>query len=85
MGGGDDSRRTHRQVRVEGKPVMHAAVSDRIHIKGTHVGDHEQIGEVLEVRGAQGEPPYLVRFDDGHEGLIYPGPDCTVEIHRAQT
>ena len=36
-------------------------------------------GEVLEVRGADGGPPYLVRFDDGHETLLYPGADCVLE------
>ena len=29
--------------------------------------------------GAAGGPPYLVRFDDGHTGLCYPGPDAVVE------
>jgi hypothetical protein len=31
------------------------------------------------VHGAAGGPPYLVRFDDGHTGLCYPGPDAVVE------
>ena len=26
-----------------------------------------------------GGPPYLVRFDDGHTGLCFPGPDAVVE------
>ena len=32
-------------------------------------------------RGAResGEPPYLVRFDDGHTRLVFPGPDAMVE------
>jgi len=66
------------------EPDMHARTGDRIHIKGARVGDHEQVGDVLEVRGARGEPPYLVRFQDGHEGLIYPGPDCVVEVRTPQ-
>jgi len=24
-------------------------------------------------------PPYLVKFDDGHTRLIYPGPDAVIE------
>jgi len=28
------------------------------------------------VHGHDGEPPYLVRWDDGHEGLFFPGPDA---------
>jgi hypothetical protein len=32
------------------------------------------------VRGSDGRPPYLVRWsDDGHVGLIFPGPDAAVE------
>jgi hypothetical protein len=26
-----------------------------------------------------GGPPYLVRYPDGHESVIFPGTDCTVE------
>ena len=62
---------------------MRADVGDRIHIHSRAVGIDEQQGEITEVRGADGEPPYLVRFADGHEGLLYPGPDCTIE-RRAQ-
>lgn len=59
---------------------MKAAAGDRIIIKGHHVGEHERDAEVLEVRGPDGEPPYLVRWDeDGHEGLFFPGPDAAVE------
>jgi hypothetical protein len=37
----------------------------------------------LEVHGEKGEPPYLVRWaDDGHEGLIFPGSDASVERGR---
>jgi hypothetical protein len=39
----------------------------------------DQKGIITEVRGTDGEPPYVVRFEDGHEGLIYPGPDCNIE------
>ena len=43
---------------------MHAAVGDRIHVSGTHVADHERDGEVLEVRGKDGTPPYVVPWFD---------------------
>jgi hypothetical protein len=39
----------------------------------------DRSGEIIEVRGAEGAPPYLVRFDDSHERLVFPGPDCTVQ------
>ncbi len=57
---------------------MHASVGDRLIVHGTHVDDKVKDGEILEVRGKNGEPPYLVRWDDGHEGLVFPGPDATV-------
>ncbi|MBD0692361.1 DUF1918 domain-containing protein [Streptomyces sp. CBMA123] len=63
---------------------MHAAVGDQLHIHSSRVGMTDQTGEIIEVRGTNGEPPYVVRFDDGHEGLIYPGPDCNIESRLAE-
>ncbi len=62
---------------------MQATVGDQIVIKSTHVDEHVRDGEILEVRGVDGAPPFLVRWsDNGHEALVYPGPDA--EIRRAQ-
>jgi hypothetical protein len=36
-------------------------------------------GEIVEVHGDGGTPPYLVKFDDGKTRLIYPGPDAVIE------
>jgi Domain of unknown function (DUF1918) len=58
---------------------MHAVVGDRLHVHGNIVGQGDQIGEIMEVRGAGGEPPYLVRFEDGHTGLCFPGPDAVID------
>jgi hypothetical protein len=58
---------------------MSAQQGDRITIHGRTVGAVDRHGEILEVRGQDGSPPYSVRFDDGHEALIFPGSDCTVE------
>jgi Domain of unknown function (DUF1918) len=58
---------------------MEATVGDRLHIHGHNVGDPGRTGEIVEVRGSAGEPPYLVRFDDGHTRLVFPGPDAVVE------
>ncbi|WP_336087268.1 DUF1918 domain-containing protein [Nocardia sp. SSK8] len=57
---------------------MHANVGDRLVVHGRTVGRTDQSGEIVEVRGHHGEPPYVVRFEDGHEGLMFPGPDCVV-------
>lgn len=57
---------------------MRASIGDRLCVHGRTVDQPDRVGEVVEVRGAQGEPPFLVRFDDGHERLIFPGPDSVV-------
>jgi len=62
---------------------MRAQVGDRIVIRSPHVDEPVRDGEVLEVRGADGAPPYRVRWsDNGHEGLLFPGPDATVRPAR---
>jgi hypothetical protein len=61
---------------------MQAAVGDRLHVHANVVGNPGRAGEIVEVRGAGGEPPYLVRFDDGHTALVFPGPDAIIEHPR---
>lgn len=58
---------------------MRAKIGDRLRIHGHNVGDPVKRGEIVEVRGQAGQPPYLVRFDDGHTSLVFPGPDAVVE------
>ena len=60
---------------------MHAQVGDGLVIQGHQVGQSRRTGEIVEVRGADGAPPYLVRWDDtGRTTLLFPGSDC--EIHH---
>jgi hypothetical protein len=61
--------------------MMQATVGDRILVHGRTVGSGDRHGEIVEVRGSDGGPPYLVKFADGHETLIFPGADCEVEMH----
>jgi hypothetical protein len=64
--------------------TMRAEVGDRVVIKGHHVGEPDRDAEVLEVHGAEGAPPWLLRWsDDGHEGLFFPGADAVVEHFAA--
>jgi hypothetical protein len=58
---------------------MRAAVGDRLHVHGRVVGTSDQTSEILEIRGRDGAPPYLVRHADGHEALVFPGADASVE------
>lgn len=64
---------------------MFAAPGDKIVIKGHHVGEHDRDARILEVRGPDGGPPYLVEWaEDGHTSLFFPGSDAVVE-HYAGT
>lgn len=40
---------------------MHATVGERIVIHGKNVGSPDRHGEITEVRGPNGDPPYVVR------------------------
>jgi hypothetical protein len=63
---------------------MRAQVGERLLFHGQKVGSADHSGSILEVRGPDGGPPYLVRFSDGHEGLVFPGTDCQV-VHSSET
>jgi Domain of unknown function (DUF1918) len=59
---------------------VHAQAGDRLVVRSPHVDGPVRDAEVLEVRGADGQPPYLVKWSDtGHEALVYPGPDAYVD------
>lgn len=58
---------------------MRATVGDQLHVHSKHVDEAEKYGEIIEVLGEDGEPPYKVRYNDGHEGLVFPGGDCVIE------
>ena len=57
---------------------MRASVGDQLVVEGRKVDAARREGEVVEVRGEDGAPPYLVKWSDGHEGLTFPGPDAHV-------
>ncbi len=62
---------------------MEAKPGDRIIIKGHRIGEPDRDCEVIEVRGPDGAPPYVVRWEDsGHETLFFPGPDAAVENYE---
>jgi len=57
---------------------MRATVGDKLVQHGRTVGQHDKVAEILEVMGAEGTPPYRVRFQDGHEAVCSPGPDSEI-------
>lgn len=61
---------------------MRAKVGDHLVVEGHTVGESRREGEILEVRGEDGAPPYVVRWEDGHEGMTNPGSDAFV-THNA--
>lgn len=64
---------------------MKASVGDRIVVRGHRVGEPNRDGEILEVHGEDGAPPYVVRWvNDGHESTFYPGTDAVIEHFEDQ-
>ena len=62
---------------------MQAKIGERIVIKGHRSGEPDRDCEVLEVRGPDDGPPYVVRWgDSGHETLLFPGSDATVQKYE---
>lgn len=55
-----------------------AQPGDELIVKGHHLGEPERDGEIVEVVGADGAPPYVVRWDDGHTSRLFPGSDAYV-------
>jgi hypothetical protein len=67
---------------------MKAAVGDKLVIRGHQVGQHERHATIVEVRGEEGGPPYVIHWDDDphdvpEDHLFFPGSDADVE-HVAQ-
>jgi hypothetical protein len=59
---------------------MQVQPGDQIRVRGRRTGQPDRTGQILEVRGLDGAPPYRVRWDDsGHEVLFFPGTDAMVE------
>ena len=58
---------------------MHAVVGDTVAVPGRSVGEAGRLGEVVEVRGSEGRPPYKIRWDDGHEAVCWPGPETRIQ------
>lgn len=59
-------------------PQAEVGRGDIVAVSGRRVGDPGRVGEILEVLGTPEHPHYLVRWEDGHESVLYPGPGTTV-------
>jgi len=58
---------------------LRASPGDRLIIQGHHLGEPSRDGEILEVLGEDGRPPFRVRWEDGHVAELFPGSDATVQ------
>lgn len=73
------SRVTPTRTLRENEPGMFAAVGDEVIIRSSSLEGTVRDGEIIEVRGRDGAPPYLIRWsDNGHESLIFPGSDAMI-------
>ena len=60
---------------------MQAETGDGLTVQGRRQGDEARHGVIVEVHGESGAPPYLVRWEDGHESVFFPTSGTMVEHH----
>jgi CBS domain-containing protein len=73
-----------RVEQIEAAPVLglKAHAGDILVVRGPHVGDRDRRAVIEEVHGADGGPPYLVRWTDDRDDrthLYFPGSDAHIE------
>lgn len=59
---------------------MRAKPGDQIILAGELVDQPTRAGEVVEARGPDGGPPYVVRWEDGHTSTMFPGPGAVLRV-----
>ena len=68
-----------KEITSSEQSVLCAKPGDRFVVRGHHLGEPDRDGEILEVLGRRGAPPYRVRWEDGHTSEVFPGPDAHVQ------
>lgn len=63
---------------------MQAKVGDELTVKGRRQGDSDRHGQIIEIRGQGGAPPYVVRWQDSRESVFFPSADTVVEQKPAE-
>jgi hypothetical protein len=59
--------------------VGRAGRGDVIVVDGHRIGEGRRTGRILEVLRGPGHEHYRVRWEDGHESLVYPSSDTVVK------
>lgn len=60
-------------------PTLRARPGDRLVVRGHRQGEQPRDGEIQKVLGEDGGPPYVVRWEDGHESEVFPGSDIFIQ------
>lgn len=63
---------------AEANHVRPVQPGDLVQISGRQVGDAGRTGEIVAVLGEEGHHHYLVRWEDAHESILYPGEGTTI-------
>lgn len=66
---------------------MLAHPGDWLVVQSRLEGGHVRRGEIIATSTPSGDPPFTVRWvDDGHEAIMFPGPDAHVvtAAHQAE-
>ena len=63
---------------------MQARVGDMVIVRARRPGEHDRHGVVLDVRGVDGEPPFLVRWAQTGKTSFYM-PELDAEIFHPDT
>jgi len=67
---------------MEPVALRDARAGDVIEIVGHRVADAPRSGEILEVLAAAEHVRFRLRWEDGHETLLFPGADVIVSRFR---
>lgn len=60
------------------RDIRSAEPGDLVKTAGRRVGDPGRTGEIIAVLGEEEHLHYLVRWEDGHESILYPGEGTTI-------
>jgi len=61
--------------------TRHVEPGDILETSGRHVGDVGRKGEIVAVLGDDEHLHYLVRWENGHESILYPRDGTTIRPH----
>ncbi len=60
---------------------MNARIGDRLVLLSPTLDRPDRDGEILELHGQDGQPPYVVRWSDsGRVSLYFPGADARIRV-----